>query len=134
MSSRFHFPSSAWAGGLMALSLFAVRAEPVPIECLLAHLEPSAGQAHPARAAGQEIPVQDEGPTPDQMRKKQRQDLVKASFEKMKRDTAELVGLAKALQEDLNKSNENVLSLKVVDRAEKIEKLAKRIKDAARGY
>ncbi len=66
--------------------------------------------------------------------KKQKKDLLKDNFEKMKRDADELAELAKSLQEDLDKSNENVLSLRVVDRAEKIEKLAKRIKGMARGY
>jgi len=52
----------------------------------------------------------------------------------MKRDAGELADLAKALQEELNKSNENILSLDIVDKADKIEKLAKRIKGTARGY
>ena len=65
---------------------------------------------------------------------KQKRDLLKANFEKMKRDAGELADLAKALQEELNKSNENILSLDIVDKAEKIEKLAKRIKGTARGF
>jgi cellobiose phosphorylase len=60
--------------------------------------------------------------------------LLKDNFEKMKRDADELADLAKSLQEDLNKSNENVFSLGVVDKADKIEKLAKKIKGTARGY
>jgi len=58
---------------------------------------------------------------------------VKSNFEKMKRDADELAALAKTLQEDLNKSNENVFSLRIVDRAEKIEKLAKKIRNEAKG-
>jgi len=58
---------------------------------------------------------------------------MKSNFEKMKRDANELAGLAKSLQQDLNKSNQNVLSLKVLDRAEKIEKLARKIKTEAKG-
>lgn len=65
---------------------------------------------------------------------KQKRDLLKANFEKMKRDAGELAGLAKALQEELNKSNENILSLNIVDKADKIEKLAKKIKVTARGF
>ena len=64
---------------------------------------------------------------------KQKQDLLKSNFEKVKRDADDLVVLAKSLQEDLSKSNENVLSLKVVEKAEKIEKLARRIKTTAKG-
>jgi len=65
---------------------------------------------------------------------KQKRDLLKANFEKMKRDAGELADLAKALQEELNKSNENVLSLNIVDKADKIEKLARKIKGTARGF
>ena len=59
---------------------------------------------------------------------------MKANFEKMKRDAGELADLAKALQQELNKSNENILSLGIVEKADKIEKLARKIKGAARGY
>ena len=82
--------------------------------------------------------VSQQGPGPTEaappLSKKQKKDLLKDNFEKMKRDADQLAELAKSLQEDLDKSNENVLSLRVVDRAEKIEKLAKRIKGMARGY
>ena len=65
---------------------------------------------------------------------KQRRDIMKANFEKMKHDAKELSDLAKALQDELAKSNENILSLDVVDKAVKIEKLARRIKGTARGF
>ena len=64
----------------------------------------------------------------------QKRNLLKANFEKMKHDAGELTDLAKALQQELDKSNENILSLDVVEKASKIEKLAKRIKESARGY
>jgi hypothetical protein len=66
--------------------------------------------------------------------KKQKRDLLKANFEKMKQDAGELADLAKALQQELNKSNENILSLDIVEKADKIEKLARRIKGTARGF
>ena len=69
-----------------------------------------------------------------QIKAKQRREMLKADFEKMKHDGDELATLALGLQEDLGKSSENVLSLQIVDKAEKIEKLAKRIKNTARGY
>jgi hypothetical protein len=65
---------------------------------------------------------------------KQKRELLKANFEKMKRDAGELADLAKALQQELNKSNENILSLDIVEKADKIEKLARRIKGTARGF
>ena len=73
------------------------------------------------------------GPTP-QIPSKQRQELLKSNFEKMKRNADELAALVKSLQKELGKSNENVLSLKIVSQADKIEKLARRIKEAAKGY
>ena len=60
--------------------------------------------------------------------------ILKANFEKMKHDAGELADLAKALQQELNKSNENVLSVDVVEKADKIDKLARRINRAARGF
>jgi len=69
-----------------------------------------------------------------QITSKQRREILKADFEKMRRDGDELITLAKALQEDLSKTNENVLSLRIVEKAEKIERLARRIKSTARGY
>jgi len=62
---------------------------------------------------------------------KQQRELLKANFEKMKKEADELSELAKSLQQDLDKSSANVLSLKVVERADKIEKLAKKIKNEA---
>jgi CHAD domain-containing protein len=66
--------------------------------------------------------------------RKQKRNLLKANFEKMKRDAGQLADLAKALQDELDKSNENVLSLDVVEKADKIEKLARKIKGTARGF
>jgi len=60
--------------------------------------------------------------------------LAKANFEKAKADADQLSELAKALQLELNKSNGNILSLDVIDKAAKIEKLAKKIKGTAKGF
>jgi hypothetical protein len=76
----------------------------------------------------------DEELIPSPLSQKQKRDLLKANFEKMKRDAGELADLAKALQQELNKSNENILSLDIVEKADKIEKLARRIKGTARGF
>ena len=71
---------------------------------------------------------------PSTLTRKQRRGLMKANFEKMKRDAGQLADLAKAIQEELSKSNENILSLDIVDKADKIEKLARKIKGTARGF
>jgi len=83
----------------------------------------------PAQPQSQSPSMQSENPSP--LTPKQQRELLKANYAKMKQDADELAALAKALQEDLNKSNENVLSLDVVDKADRIEKLAKKIKNAA---
>ena len=105
-------------------------------------------QAPPSGGAASQIPpivdpfgtTKQAAPRPDStsdvngpLTKKQKQDLLKSNFEKLKRDADELATLAKSLQQDLDKSNENVLSLKVLDRTEKIEKLARKIKSEAKG-
>ncbi len=87
-----------------------------------------------APPGAQEVPTPQIPPPPAPLSPKQRKGLLKSNFEKMKRDVEELAALAKSLQEDINGSNENVLSLKIVDKAEKIERLAKKIKAAAKGY
>lgn len=69
---------------------------------------------------------------PQSMREKQIRDLRKYRFKKMQEHGKELAKLAKSLQEDLEKSSENILSLQIVEKAEKIEKLAKKIQDEAR--
>ncbi|MGO8734620.1 MAG: hypothetical protein ACLQVM_17730 [Terriglobia bacterium] len=74
------------------------------------------------------------GPSQSSASGRQKRELLKANLEKMKRDAGELADLVKALQEDLNKSNENMLPLGVVEKADSIQKVAKRIKGAARGF
>ncbi len=64
---------------------------------------------------------------------KQKRDILKSNFEKTKHDVDQLVDLTKQLQGELEKSNENVLSLGVIDKVDKIEKLAKKIKSSAQG-
>ena len=51
----------------------------------------------------------------------------------LKKDTDKLLTLSVELKEYVDKSNENVLSLDVVRKAEEIEKLAKSVKDKMKG-
>jgi len=51
----------------------------------------------------------------------------------LKRDTDKLLKLATELKEYVDKSNENVLSLNVLKKAEQIEKLAHSVKDKMKG-
>jgi hypothetical protein len=87
----------------------------------------------PPRLRQQGLPPVARSEPPKNERKRERE-LLKQKFEKMKENADELAELAQSLQEDLNASNENVLSVGVVQKAQKIEKLAKKIKSAARGF
>jgi hypothetical protein len=56
------------------------------------------------------------------------------NLEKTKIDAAELSALADQLRDELKKMNANVLSLDIIDKTQKVEKLAKKIKGEAYGY
>jgi hypothetical protein len=51
----------------------------------------------------------------------------------LKADTDKLLRLAVELKDSVDKSNENVLSLDVLKKAEEIEKLAHSVKDKMKG-
>jgi hypothetical protein len=78
-----------------------------------------------------------EGPPPDReaerMRKEQEKRINKARQETLKKDTDQLVKLANELKQYVDKTNENMLSLEVLHKAEEIEKLAKTVKDKMKG-
>ena len=65
---------------------------------------------------------------------KQKANLMHANLEKSKKDAVELASLAKALREELNQPGANGASPEVVEQAEKIEKLAKKIRDETMVY
>src|SRR5208282_2117164 len=71
---------------------------------------------------------------PPPMSAKQKQSIMQANFEKSKSDAAELAAMAKRLREELDKPNADVLSFQVMNRIDKIEKLAKKIRDETKGY
>ena len=52
----------------------------------------------------------------------------------LKRDTERLLKLSTELKDYVDKSNENVLSLDVIKKADEIEKLAHSVKTRMRGY
>ncbi len=70
---------------------------------------------------------------PRSMERKQKKELVKLKFESMKHAADELVTLSKSLQQEIQNSNQNVMSLKIVQDAEQIEKLARKIRNTAKG-
>ena len=57
-----------------------------------------------------------------------------SNLEKTKADAAELSVLADQIRDELNKMNVNVLPLDVIEKAEKVEQLARKIKGEAHGH
>ncbi len=88
-----------------------------------------AAQQPAARSADKATAPNDSPPTIPRTKP----DASSESLKQMQQDADELAALAQSLQDDLAKSNQNVFSLKVVEKAEKIEKLARKIKNQARG-
>jgi hypothetical protein len=74
------------------------------------------------------------GDDPQALSARQKQNIMRAHFELSKSDAAELAALAKRLREELDKPNANILSLEVMSRAEKIEKLAKKIREETKMF
>jgi hypothetical protein len=77
-----------------------------------------------------------QSPSPETFPKssqKRKKALLDYNFKKLKQHAQDLAELAKSLQTEIEKSNENVLSLEIVKKAGQAEKLAKKIKDEAKG-
>ena len=60
-------------------------------------------------------------------------ELAQKNHDEMKVAAAELADLSQKLNEDVIASGENVISARIFDRLDKIEKLTKRIRDKAKG-
>jgi len=75
--------------------------------------------------------VRTENPPP--LTNKQKKSIMNSNFERSKRDAAELAALASRLREELSKPNVDALSLESMNRIERIEKLAKKIRDETKG-
>ena len=65
---------------------------------------------------------------------KQKDALLKSNFQSTQRDVDKLNKLVQALQTEIKKSNSQVLSLKIVEQAGKIEKLAHKIRNELKAY
>jgi galactitol-specific phosphotransferase system IIB component len=83
-----------------------------------------------ASFAGSSQEVKD--PVKEAARKLDKQ--VKAqNLKELKEAAAELVTLSKELNDEVEKSGENVISARIFNKVEQIEKAAKRIRDKAKG-
>jgi hypothetical protein len=94
---------------------------------------PSQQQPNPPRL---DVPQTEEpGPAvPSQMQKDMEKRANQQRQAELKRDTERLLKLSTELKEYVDKSNENILSLDVMKKAEEIEKLAHSVKTRMRGY
>lgn len=101
---------------------------------LLASLDAPPLYAQTADQSGRRDPQQKED---DDVRKEMEKDMAKKQNkqrqEALKKDTDQLVELTTELKKYVDKSNENLLSLEVVRKAEEIEKLAHRVKERMKG-
>ena len=87
----------------------------------------------PASQAGSKT-VQGRGnEMPDDMRRSMAKKANQQRQERLKRDAEKLLKLSTELKEYVDKSNENVLSLDVIKKAEEIEKLAHSVRTKMRG-
>lgn len=87
--------------------------------------------AVPGNTLGTRYP--DNSPPFPKRTRDQKKALMELNFKKLKDHAKALAELSKSLQDDIEKSNENVLSLEIVKKAEQAEKLAKQIKNEAKG-
>ncbi len=95
-----------------------------------AHARPQGNQQPPPQINQQPLPEDEEHA------KIERDMAKKANQERqavLKHDTDQLLKLSAELKEYVDKSNENLLSVEVIKKAEEIEKLAHRIKDKMKG-
>ena len=101
--------------------------------------EPPAASAAPEVSAAQPDPQfgrrpREKSPQDIEMERRQAKALNKERHEDLKKDTDKLLELAQQLKGHVDKTNENMLSLDVIKKAEEIEKLAKRVKEKMKGY
>jgi hypothetical protein len=96
------------------------------------------GQMQQPPSMQQPLPPFGEAPNPnDPMQRQRLEKMEKARNadrqKQLQRDTDKLLTLAKELKDEVDKSNEDTLSIDVVKKAAAIEKLAKSVKDRMRG-
>jgi hypothetical protein len=85
----------------------------------------------------QTVPPNEAAPAEDEARSKLERDMAKKANQErqaaLKKDTEKLLKLATELKDYVDKTNENMLSMDVVKKAEEIEKLAHSVKDKMKG-
>jgi hypothetical protein len=90
----------------------------------------------PIRPAPGQLPGQTPSPEDEERQRLEKEMAKKANHERqvhLKRDTDRLFKLATDLKDYVDKSNENTLSVSVINKAEEIEKLARSVKEKMKG-
>jgi type II secretory pathway component HofQ len=101
--------------------------------CMFCTLAVSVAAARPPWAsAAQDVTGQNQPPLDPELQRKQEKARAEQRDKKLKQDASELLKLAQQLKAAVDKTNEHVLSLEVVDKADQIGKLAKKIKESMR--
>jgi hypothetical protein len=95
-------------------------------------------QTHALAQGNQQPPQINQQPLPeDEEHAKIERDMAKKANQErqaaLRHDTDQLLKLSAELKEYVDKSNENLLSVEVIRKAEEIEKLAHRVKDRMKG-
>jgi hypothetical protein len=90
-------------------------------------------QSRRRRSPGQE-PANQPTEQEAKMEREQAKRLNKDRQAALQRDTDRLLKLSTELKEYVDKTNENILSLDVIKKAEEIEKLAHSVKEKMKGY
>jgi hypothetical protein len=88
----------------------------------------------PPLSPGPTQPKGDNDPYPTQIQKDMEKKANQQRQKELKRDTEKLLKLSTELKDYVDKTNENVLSLEVLKKAEEIEKLAHSVRTKMRGY
>ena len=90
-------------------------------------------QQLPSQTGGGTVPTTDMNEAAERAQREQAKKANAARQAALKNDTDKLVKLALELKNSVDKSNENVLSLEVLKKADEIEKLAHSVKDKMKG-
>jgi membrane protein involved in colicin uptake len=121
--------------GLVLYLLLMVPAVPLAAWSQQVQIAPPGGRVSPDQN-GSLFPDQRRSPE-DEARSRMQEEMAKKANQQrqdqLKRDTEKLLKLATELKGYVDKSNENVLSVDVVKKAEEIEKLAHSVKDKMKG-
>ena len=100
---------------------------------LLAQVSPVSSSAQTAARHGPGA----QAPPEDESRARMEKDMAKKANEQrqadLKRDTDKLLKLTTELKDYVDKTNENLLSVEVMNKAEEIEKLAHSVREKMRG-